>query len=844
MNVEERIINWVEDSPYWMQYASLKILEGLEVNDNLINECYSLFIEDEGLKEKDVLRRPIELPGFSISEAPNEQIRIKSIKNIKNVNALEEGQEIPISDQITIIFGENGSGKSGYVRLLNNSFKSRGDKEIIPNIFGKGIPGQPECTFKVLVNDQEIEVLYPSDQNHPIFRHYAIFDSKASQTQLTQENDLIFTPKGFGYFEKIMILVNALKIRLQTDIQMNATPNEFLIHFKFENEIHTFVNSLSFATNIDKLEEFGIYSQQDQELLENLIYQKKELKEENIPKKVEELNKRKSELIKIGESIHKYKALISNERITQYNSLIETKILLDKANEKEGLKMFDGIDIAGIGTTEWKNFIVSAKQYKDALKRKNIEMCLLCLQPLNIKERNLYDSYWKLLESQIQKELIAIKRQIEQQLVLISRLDNIQFDSSSLLYNFFEQNFPDSVNRLHNIIKFLTERKRSILEQLKTGNKALIIDEFDLDILFIDEILVNINEQSKKLIESDPSNKISQIQIKINILNDKKLLSQLIPSIITWVQNLRWAENAKLSLSKLKTNSITILQGELFETYVTGRYKEVFDEECKILGAPEIVEINQRNAKGATLRRLQVNGSSANKILSEGEQKAIALADFLTETGLDDQIKGIILDDPITSLDYLRRDYITKRLVKESKQKQVVIFTHNISFLLRLQQFAVMEEINCLTTTIRRIRDSIGIVKPELPWVAQNVANRVKYLRNYLVGIKKVETQGDPDDYNREIKNWFGLLREGWERAVEERLLKGVVVRFGLEVQTQRLKRLKITEEFLSSIEKGMTESSNWTHDSAAGLSPTIPSVLQAEVALNEFDEFCKKCEP
>ena len=81
------------------------------------------------------------------------------------------------------------------------------------------------------------------------------------------------------------------------------------------------------------------------------------------------------------------------------------------------------------------------------------------------------------------------------------------------------------------------------------------------------------------------------------------------------------------------------------------------------------------------------------------------------------------------------------------------------------------------------------------------------------------------------------------ERAVEERLFKGVVERFMLGIQTQKLKKVKITDELLASIEKGMTDSSNWTHDAAPGLNPTPPDTTKAEADLSLLNEFIKKCE-
>ena len=75
-----------------------------------------------------------------------------------------------------------------------------------------------------------------------------------------------------------------------------------------------------------------------------------------------------------------------------------------------------------------------------------------------------------------------------------------------------------------------------------------------------------------------------------------------------------------------------------------------------------------------------MKGRTPNAILSEGEQKVLAISDFISEMRLSEINKGIIFDDPVTSLDDYRKNEIGKRLVEESIKKQVIIFTHDLVF--------------------------------------------------------------------------------------------------------------------------------------------------------------------
>lgn len=57
--------------------------------------------------------------------------------SVENVNAIYNGSTLPFSHSgITLIYGENGSGKSGYTRLLKNAcFAKHVEPEILPNIY-------------------------------------------------------------------------------------------------------------------------------------------------------------------------------------------------------------------------------------------------------------------------------------------------------------------------------------------------------------------------------------------------------------------------------------------------------------------------------------------------------------------------------------------------------------------------------------------------------------------------------------------------------------------------------------------------------------------------------------
>lgn len=97
------------------------------------------------------------------------------------------------------------------------------------------------------------------------------------------------------------------------------------------------------------------------------------------------------------------------------------------------------------------------------------------------------------------------------------------------------------------------------------------------------------------------------------------------------------------------------------------------------------------------------------EILSEGEQRAVAIGSFLAEVGLNGGKDGIVFDDPVSSLDHRRRERVAKRLAVEAAQRQVVVFTHDIYFLCLLAEEAKLAGVPVATQSLTRRAEGSGL---------------------------------------------------------------------------------------------------------------------------------------
>ena len=81
-------------------------------------------------------------------------------------------------------------------------------------------------------------------------------------------------------------------------------------------------------------------------------------------------------------------------------------------------------------------------------------------------------------------------------------------------------------------------------------------------------------------------------------------------------------------------------------------------------------------------------------------------------------------------------------------------------------------------------------------------------LKGRYQGAEKLSRGADQDAYEQEAKYLYGLLREAWERALEEVLLAGVVERYRPSVQTLKAcsPLSDITAQDCQTVETAMTK--------------------------------------
>jgi energy-coupling factor transporter ATP-binding protein EcfA2 len=301
-----------------------------------------------------------------------------------------------------------------------------------------------------------------------------------------------------------------------------------------------------------------------------------------------------------------------------------------------------------------------------------------------------------------------------------------------------------------------------------------------------------------------------------------------------------------LCIDDTKTQAITQKSTAVTRTAVTQRLKDSFQNELKNLSFHHVeVELKEAGgAEGVLYHKLiltRAPGVELPRVVSEGEQRCLSIAAFFAELSTADDPSGIVFDDPVSSLDYKWREAVARRLVVEAKARQVIVFTHDIVFLLLLQQFAKELTVEHLDQHVQYLSKGAGVCVEELPWVAMPVKKKIGHLKNQWQAADKLFREGNQAAYEKEAQFLYGLLRAAWERALEEVLLEGVVERYRPGVQTQQIVKIAdITEGDCRTLDAAMTKCSKWLpgHDRAAAARAPVPAPVELKGDIEALEKW------
>lgn len=828
-DVHQDIRAWLYTQPDWIQQAVDILLSSGGVSDADIKTL----VERLKIQEGQQVTRHRTFDGLRPAPTYASDLRLLEIGDICGIENL--GPRSPLSfgvGNLCVIYGHNGSGKSGYTRLLKRVCgKPRAD-ELKPNVFQLP-PTVRKCTIKYQVAGvlREMEWL-ASDAPIGDIRSVDIFDADAAVSYLTKETAASYTPPPVALFEALAAVCDRIRVQLQAeqDGLVSALPG-------LPSDYAVTTPGVAYRTMRPDLDESAIqrmikWEDTDAKELERLS---ERLKVDDPAALAHKKRSTKKQLDQLTQLLEEAASAYSQERLAAIRAL-RTDALDKRRIATESVEVASA-RLEGIGTETWRALWGAARDYSQVAYPErefpvtDEALCVLCHQELGRDAQRRLHDFEVFVRGKLEAAATSAEAVYQQAIEgLPTPLADDQIATRCQAAGLTQGEWQARIGDFWG-------QARKTREAILRGEVNEVAIPLARPIGILDELAKISNQLERDAAQHDQDaarfDRDQAGKDKLN-LEARRWTAQQRAAIRIEIVRLKMVAQYEKWKKYANSSAISRKAGEIAQKVVTQELVDRFNRELRILGASQIkVELCKvRTEKGKALHKLRLKGARTGQnlpesVLSDGERRIVGLAAFLADVTQQPNSAPFIFDDPISSLDHEFEWRVAIRLAQLARSRQVLVFTHRLSLYGAMEDAANKigddwKQNNLHQRCIESFFGVAGHPAEQATWNAKtSKANNILLTR--LDEAKRAGIASGAESYKRLAQGICSEFRKLLERTVEDDLLNQVVRRHRRSITTDnRLPSLTcITREDCAFIDGLMTKYSCYEH-SQSQESPTF----------------------
>lgn len=835
MTAYEDVLVWAKSRPWWQQKALARIAAGEALGQHDHEEiARSLFEEPEPSPSGGWFAELV-----SAQATKDEPVRVLAVRGLSNVNRLASGQELTFEpDGITVVFGNNGSGKSGYARVIRSMVRTRHRADILPDVFAQSSSQQSgEVVFAVGANERTVQLGQSAD---PDLSRVAFYDEHCGDTYLTAEAEISYRPAAVQLLDDLAAVCTGVRQVIdgwrQAAIQPAPLPDVDDL-----GPGGIFLQSLSASTTDDAISAAVTCPSDVDERLEKQRNEIARLRTSDPSQEKRQLSATAVALETISQHIVDLDKALGADGQRRLYELSERVKTTQRASDLASRNTFADEPLSGVGSSVWQELWRAAEEYSKEVYPEHVfphtedgAVCVLCQQRLSDDASNRLTRFHRFVTDTTTREAETAQREFERFRDGIAQLEVLPRAVSSAIST-VQQRDETFAKWLDPLLEKLQAHKQAMV----SGEQSIPVD-VSTHVIRLQTAATNHRTQAAGVNAEGFAEQLAEAQSEEKRLRDQIAMRDGRDLIEAERSRLQKVAALNSKFSEANTRSITDKAGELTRLYVTEEACDRFARETDRLGLERVTFKATKARQGALLHKADFTnarpGAKLVEVLSEGEQTALGFAGFLTEAYFDTSRSALVFDDPVSSLDHMKRESVARRIVALAEERQVVVFTHDIAFTMILRKAAGESSVSFATRGIEQRRKvGPGFTTLDHPWTAQDAAQRIETLRHEVAALRRNEIGMSEGDYLRETENIAGHMSQTWERVISQVLAEPLVDYRALEVRVGKLRVVgRVTAEDVKTYDDSYSRISGWAsrHDPHPELNYIPPTIdqLNAEI--------------
>jgi len=860
MSVLAKIAEWAKELHAWQNDAVRRLMTQDSLADDDIDEIYSMLKASAGLDNPDTPARTPQLLGDTIAVADTlkSSVILKRLHSLKNVNAHSGGHVITFEPAgVTIVYGANGAGKSGYSRVLKRACHAREKKEtVLPNV-SSGSAGIPEATFDLEVDGEAVSFTWtrggaPCDHLSQV----AVLDAHCVRVFLDEANEVVYLPYGLDIFKKLSELCKALKTRLQSELSSLAAAPEAIKRFKTDTPAGKILHSLKHDTQVSRLETLAKLTADEQLRLQKLEGQIADYTNNSPKVKAERLRRQKRRIDTLRNAIKQIEEDLSSSKLDE---LREAKLAAESAAAAALLassQTFTSEPLQSVGSDTWRLMYEAAERYStsDAYPDQEFPVttgrCVLCQQELAPEAADRLSRFKAFMARDTAQLSVTASHDFQTKVAAVAAIKTSPETADAELAGELRELSPQSADAVEAFIASAKKRQSSIAKAAKSSDWQTVTGLSPSPLADLAALLGQIESDAVVCDSLSEPAEQAKVAAECELLRERHFLADNLDAIKKHIERLKVERALNSCIDQTATVTITKTGSRLMDEAVTANLEAAVKRELEHFGLVHCsIKLKKTGDYGAAKHQLQIAECNTkvelSSILSEGEQRVLAIASFLAEVNSNGHSGAIVFDDPVSSLDHMFRNKVAKRLVAEGRNRQVIIFTHDIVMLLAVESEAADQQVPLHTQSVQRDGSGAGACIPSKPWECMNLKSRIGFIRDRIGRARPLHKALDPE-YRLRVGECYGLLRDAWESAIEEVVFNSTVLRYRKSLETKRLMSIDFTPQDYVTIDRAMSKCSLYMvgHNTPGAVNgpPPTPSEVEADISgLEAFADELRK---
>lgn len=835
------IVEWSHDRPLWAQRALGMLAKGEPLGDEEVRALADI-AEQEAAGEHPKVDTPKDTDLAGRTDG-NETVLVLGVSDPKAVNALSWTGGVQFTPGgITVVYGENGSGKSGYARILKKVTRARHSTEVLSNVFQE--PMEQSARLTVSLGSEEIDLDWPSDRPDFLSR-VSFYDRDCATQYISTDTEVAYRPSQLTLLDDLVGVAGKVRAALEERQSLGSREVTPLPEVPAGSRAAEFLAALSANTTFVEVDIACELPEAAEDILTDLDQRITNLEAHDYERQRRSLEQVTADVQLVTDQIANTRDVLSEPAIAAIVEAREASTSAREAAEAASAAQFASEPIKGVGSSAWAVLWEAARGFSEEVAFPGHSFpvvedegaaapCVLCHQTLSTAAAARLRAFEEYVVNDSQR--LARRSQDEfERLATAARRHEVIPTAVEL-----------SLQRIQAFSEPAYVELRSELERLvsRQSQVTLVLDDGASQIGELPPLpdlvqAMSLTEQAKRQVSdlehADREAQLANLRRERAELQGRLDIREHRTAIRKRIGELKKANVLNQAIRTTDTRGVTRKAAELLRTHVSEVLIHRFGRETALLGVERVrladVGGRQGNLKHRPQLENAVQRAPIAAVLSEGQQTALGLAGFLTEVEGDATQSAAVFDDPVTSLDHVVQERVASRIVRLAKDRQVIIFTHEIAFVVDLKRAALAASVPVAELWVDQSGPHVGRVSKGGPWDTKVVGERVGELEHRLAEVRRVLDEGDPQRCQEEIRSWYQDLRTVWERALEEVVLAPVQARGKLELRPSNLKVLaRFTDSDNREFQEAFTRCGDrGSHDRNPQLNRPTPPIEELE---------------